>query len=391
MKANQHVIIELKTGVKCEGLLESINKEKMIIFLSNAKRTVISEDKKINEEFFSQLEISKEEIKEVKIVQFDEVETPKETPINTNINAIPQNIQHNAQNNLSKPKTYDKTDSFFDQLTPMNNQDAQFESMRYNDKNAETFDLPKNSNSGHNYNYDNNYKNRRGGNRGRGFSRGGNQNYNNYQNNNYTNQGFRGNDRGEYQGHNKAENEGSNFRRGNDGRGFNNGFNNQNRRNYNNDNYNQFPKQNQIYEHMPMSNQSFEQGIFQMNENRGFGNGKKRNLYDTSNFCGNTPNQNYGNQGGRGQNRRNFNNNLRNREGNFNNRVPNPDFNSINENNDNNENLDEGYTKSIYDKPSSSDNSKFQNLKNQPLTAYTPELLDSNVSDNNGGKSIYDK
>lgn len=372
MKANQHVIIELKTGVKCEGLLESINKEKMIIFLSNAKRTVITEDKKVNEEFFSQLEISKEEIKEVKIVQFDEVETPKETPINTNINAIPQNIQHNAQNNFTKPKTYDKTDSFFDQLTPMNKQDAQSESMRYNDKNAETFDLPKNYNSGHNYNYDNNYKNRRVGNRGRGFNNGGN--------NNYNNQGFRGNDRGEFQGYNRVGNDGSNMRRVNDGRGFGNGLYNQNRRNNNNDNYDQSPNQNQIYEPTPMQNQNFEQGGFQMNENKRFAN--RRNLYDST--------QNYGNQRGRGQNIRNFNNS-RNRGSNINSRVPNPDFNSINENNDNNENLDEGYTMSIYDKPSSSINSNFQNLKNQPLSAYVPELHDSKVSDNNEGNSIYDK
>ena len=38
MNSNQNVIIDLKTGNKCEGILVNIDKERMIINLSNAKR-----------------------------------------------------------------------------------------------------------------------------------------------------------------------------------------------------------------------------------------------------------------------------------------------------------------------------------------------------------------
>ena len=71
MNSNQQVIIELKNGTKCEGVLVNIDKERMLIKLSNAKRISVSEDWKSNEESFPQLEIAKEDIKEVKIFQFE--------------------------------------------------------------------------------------------------------------------------------------------------------------------------------------------------------------------------------------------------------------------------------------------------------------------------------
>jgi len=193
MNSNQQVIIELKSGVKCEGILVQIDKERMLIKLSNAKRISQGQDGKLIEESFPQLEIAKEEIKEVKIVQFEANTNtePKKTENSqiTNLNAIPQNLQTNAINNQNAPKTYDKTDSFFDTLTPMTNKDAQYETIRYNDKNCETFDLPKSA-MGSNYDNGTSYGSRRGGPRrggNRGGYRGGYQNYQNYYNQNHGN------------------------------------------------------------------------------------------------------------------------------------------------------------------------------------------------------------
>ncbi len=48
MNSNKQLIIELKSGTKCEGVVVMINKEKMLIKLSNAKRISHGEDGKAN-------------------------------------------------------------------------------------------------------------------------------------------------------------------------------------------------------------------------------------------------------------------------------------------------------------------------------------------------------
>ena len=194
MNSNQNVIIDLKNGNKCVGILVNIDKERMVINLSNAKRFTISENGSTKEESFPKLEISKEDIKEVKIVQFEaKEEQKKEQNQNNNLNAIPQNLQNNAEIAYNKNRSYTKGDSFFDGLTPMSNLEAKNESIRYNDKNCETFDMPKSAmNDNHS-----SFSGRRGGYRGRG-SRGGyrggrgnyNNNYNNRPNNYNNNQNF---------------------------------------------------------------------------------------------------------------------------------------------------------------------------------------------------------
>jgi hypothetical protein len=92
---------------------------------------------------------------------------------------------------------------------------------------------------------------------------------------------------------------------------------------------------------------------------------------------------------GRGNSRGFSGNNFRGRGGNRNfnnNRVPNPEFNSINENNDVNDQLDDDYNMSIYDKPVSSDLFPGQNFRTQNFTMY-----DSKSFDDNKEKSLYDK
>jgi hypothetical protein len=425
MNSNQNVIIDLKNGNKCEGILVNIDKQRMVINLNKAKRITFSNDGTSNEEFFPELEISKDDIKEVKIVQFEakdkEEVQKKELNSNNNLNAIPQNLQDNAENAYNKNRSYNAGDSFFDGLTPMSNLDAKNESIRYNDKNCETFDLPK---SAMNDNYSNFSGSRRGGfghgQRGRGnrggfnggYNRGGGyfNNNNNYRNNNYNNNNPNHHHQGNF-GNNNMRGGNPNFNRGGGQRyqgnrgGYNNNYNNnrqydqrsnfsnnsfndndnnnndriinnnnrffdrdnqnqnpRNNYNNNNNNYNQgngqgredfqFQKQNQFFGNKN-SNQNLE------NENDNFSQ-FSGSLEPERNFNGFNSQRGGGFQrgsysrGGRGQNRGGFNGNGRGRGGNNRNmqenRIPNPQFNAINENNE--DQLDDGYVMSIYDKPS---------------------------------------
>lgn len=416
MNSNQQVIIELKSGDKCEGVLVNIDKEKMLIKLSNAKRISIGEDGKTREESFPILEIAKDEIKEVKIVQFEpsanQEAKKSELGQNTSLNAIPQNLQNNALNTQNAGKSYDKTGSFFDTLTPMTNKDAQYESIRYNDKNCETFDLPKGSGGSGYYDNATSYGSRRGGQRrggNRGGYRGGYNNYrnnNNYHNNNYNNHnqnpnnnfyndnntsgiGFSANNHpnsGNYGGNFQEENQNFRGRRG----GYNNNYNNNRRHNYNNNfnnndnnnnnssfpnsnnygNYsNQFQKQAQMFgsnnnnNSIPNFQMGGEMGQPSFDTNRGnFGDYDRRGRRGQNGGFGGNIYQ------GRGGNRNKNSNN---------NRIPNPEFNSINENNDANEQLDDDYSLSIYDKPSSS----------QAFALQKPQTQNLSVYDTNAGKN----
>jgi len=397
MNSNQQVIIELKSGTKCEGILVRIDKEKMLIKLSNAKRTMQSEDGKTKEETFLNLDIAKDEIKEVKIVQFessvDQDVKKFEAAQSANLNSIPQNLQNNTLNNQDQGKSYDKIDSFFDALKPMTNKDAQYESFRYNDKNYETFDLPKNGMNGGNF--DGNY-----GNRGRGARTGGNrggyrrgyQNYNNnYSNNNYNNNynqnpnnNFNDNNHNngismEYRNNNANYNrQGQNFRGGNSGGDKNFNYNNNRRNDYNKNNNSNFP--NEAYSNYSQSNYSKQyQQQAQTFENP----------YNSRNFSITGQMQqpnfdsirgNFGNfqRGRAGQNRGFGGNNYRGRGGNRNyenNKITKSEFNSINENSEANNQLDDDYSLSIYDKLSSSIALATGKPNTQNLSAYDPNAV----------------
>jgi small nuclear ribonucleoprotein (snRNP)-like protein len=489
MTSNQNVIIDLKNGNKCEGILVNIDKERMLINLSNAKRITIAEDGSTKEESFPKLEISKEDIKEVKIVQFEAKEEPKKEQ---NANAIPQNLQNKAEETYNKNRSYNKGDDFFDGLTPMSNMDARNESIKYNDKNCETFDLDKNAMQ------DNNYRGRGGG-RGRGNRggynrRGGNYN-NNYQNNNYHNNrpnhyqqsqgGYnnnyhnnnyhnnnsyndrqsnydnrrggnnfnnRGGSRGGYNNNRQYDNR-SNFTDNFDNNSFaNNNNNNENnffdkesqnqpRNNFNNYNKsyqggnnrnnnmqnnnnpeNQFQKQAQMFGSNPnFENQSLEsegaigdmiqpnnnsnRGNF--NNNRGFQsrggfNNNRGGFVDRGGFSNRG-----GNRGGFNNNRGGFNNNRGQNRGGYNNRggrggfrdnrdhqdreetsIPNPEFNAINENND--DQLDDGYVHSIYDKPSAGGAGGNFGGNKEMQFAHPNSGGDGNFDDDEIVKSIYD-
>lgn len=385
MNSNQNVIIDLKNGNKCEGILVNIDKERMVINLSNAKKIITNDDGSKTEENHQKLEISKEDIKEVKIVQFEAKEEPPKKE--TNINAIPQNLQTNAEIAYNKNRLYNKSDSFFDGLTPMSNLDAKNESIRYNDKNCETFDLPKNQ-MNDNFSYS---SNRRGNNRGsRGNFRGNNSrrggnymgNRNNYNNNyNRNHQNFDNSNRSNYSGNTRGSY--NNFRGGSRGGYNNNQFYNQGgqRRNFNNnqyDNFNnnydqgsQFNKQQQMFGGNP--NPNFN------NDFDNFGNDSQYSGYNNqSNFGGFSQRGGNYQRGGRGQNR-----NFRGGK-NKDNRIPNPEFNALNENNE--DQLDDGYVMSIYDKPNSDVNVPQNNQKQiGSLSVYDPNLEKSEVT-----KSIYD-
>jgi len=76
------------------------------------------------------------------MVQFEpQKESTKKPDKSWSIYAIPQNLQNIALSAQNIAKTYDKPDSYFDKLEPMTNKDEQYESIQYNEKNCETFDL----------------------------------------------------------------------------------------------------------------------------------------------------------------------------------------------------------------------------------------------------------
>ena len=192
----KQVIVELQNGDKCEGVLANIDKVNLKIQLTAAKKTSGTAPTKV--ESFETLEISKADIKEIKVIQFEAKTEPKEE--SGNINAIPDNKKPlNVEQ--TKQKSYDKNESFFDTLSGATHFEARQESKNYNQKNKDTFNLPNEPERKPYYN------NRgRGGyhhNRGRGGyynnnrGRGGYNNYNNYHNNNNGNyNGRRGIGRG---------------------------------------------------------------------------------------------------------------------------------------------------------------------------------------------------
>ena len=324
MSQPQYVIVDLKNGLKCEGTLSNIDKVNMKINLLNAKKHVPDVSGKIIEESYESLEINKEDIKEVKLVQYEQKDEKK------NINAIPENKLNSLPSN-TKPKGYNKEESFFDELSPMTNMEAKNESIKYNDKNAETFNLPANSSE----------LNTNSGRGKRNFNRGGYINRGGYNNRGgYSNRGGGYSNRGGYNNRNRGgngyiSNNNNGYSNSNNGYGNDNGYNgyrnNNDNNGYNNNGYN---------------NQGNFNGPYRGNRggNRGgFNRGGYQNYQNQGNFSNpnynNFPNSNANTNPIQGQ----F------QEQNYNN-TPNPS--KVNNNNlgENNFTAQDGKERSIYDK-----------------------------------------
>jgi hypothetical protein len=291
--SKKYVIVELNDGFKVEGVLTDVDKTNFTIHITEATKYRTDEKgNNIPEKLTStELKISKADIKEVKLVQYDQLSSQKQTeertlPQMNSVQGLPNQYTGLPMTQLPKLKDfankYDKKD-FFDSLSVANNKDQIKQTIRDNEKNKETFNLPERE-----YN-NNNFQGNRGGykRRGRGGqNRGGN--YNNYNTNNNNRFGL--------------DNEMNN----------NNAFNNFN-------NFNNYPRR----------------GGYKFEGNRGgnrggFNNGGRG-----------------GNRGGRGN--RNFNN-----YNNFNNMNNNSNMNSYGGNNfntfnDDNDDKCEERGKSIYD------------------------------------------
>ena len=192
MSDSKFVIVDLHDGFKCEGNLINIDKEKMIIVLGNVRKFKIENNLTTQETKHNELMIPKSQIKEVKMVQTEnDIVSPSVTPNQTvikdskteekktevNPNAIPKNLEK------AKHTGHYQKNEFFDDLNTITSQDSKNETIRYNEKNAETFNITESSQDYRQKNYSNN---RGGGGRGRGYKNNYNNNYNNR--NNYNNQ-----------------------------------------------------------------------------------------------------------------------------------------------------------------------------------------------------------
>jgi hypothetical protein len=263
----------------------------MKVVLSNAKKYTTDESGNPKEENFANLEVPKDDIKEVKLVQYE--------PETKNVNAIPENRQ-NLQSGVAKPRTYDKDESFFDSLIPMNNREAKNETIKYNEKNMETFNLTEeqlyNSNSG--------YRGRgrgrgRGGNY-RGNNRGGGKTFNNnYGNNNYNNNNYNYsnnyNDEGNnYRNQGRGGYQNNNYRGGNRGSyGSNRGYGSNNRGGYgsgnrgnyggynnnNNNNRGGYYKKSNNFDDLNEDNSLYTNNLYQQ-QGEGMNYGQEKSIYD---------------------------------------------------------------------------------------------------------------
>jgi len=194
-----------------------VDKIKFTIHISQAHKFKVEENNVVEEKLESnELDIAKQDIKEVKLVQYDQLTKQKLTETRD----IPLNQSNNPFNALPSNKLSQKTDKnkhyekqgFFDELGTLSNRETIKQTIKDNEKNSETFNLPQKSNTGYNRNYNNynnnnynnnyhrgGYQNRRGGNRGnRRFFNNNNNNYNNnnYNNNNYNNNNYNNYNRG---------------------------------------------------------------------------------------------------------------------------------------------------------------------------------------------------
>lgn len=221
MKDNKEkiVLLTLNDNSKVEGILIKIDKENLKIILDNGKITFSNG----TVETFTKREISKSDIKEIRLIEEKEKEKEKEKidqekkeskPIL--FNEIPLNIQEKYAKEGSK---YNK-DGFFDSLTISNNTDNLKEIRTYNDKNTDTFGAESNhfkgswtnrkkkynnnNNQYHNYKsgYNNDY-NSYGNKNKSSYNTNSNYNYNQYGNSQsqYNNNGYKNHNSNSYEGY----------------------------------------------------------------------------------------------------------------------------------------------------------------------------------------------
>ena len=190
VQESKDVIINLKNGDKISGKLISIDKVNLKIKLIQATKTF--KDTTKPNETFENLEISKNEISEIKLVKYEQqnlFKTVKEDE--KNVNAIPENkIPQNKEQ--TKQKTYDKNESFFDHLKISTKANVKMESKNYNEKNKDTFGLKDNENYHQNFRGTFNSYNHGHSNRGQRGKKKYQVNYNNYNSGNF----LRGSNRG---------------------------------------------------------------------------------------------------------------------------------------------------------------------------------------------------
>lgn len=183
MKDNKEkiVLLTLNDNSKVEGILIKIDKENLKIILDNGKITFSNR----TVETFTKREISKSDIKEIRLIEEKEKEKEKEKidqekkeskPIL--FNEIPLNIQEKYAKEGSK---YNK-DGFFDSLIISNNTDNLKEIRTYNDKNTDTFGAESNHFKGSWTNRKKKYNNNN--NQYHNYKSGYNNDYNSYGNKN---------------------------------------------------------------------------------------------------------------------------------------------------------------------------------------------------------------
>jgi small nuclear ribonucleoprotein (snRNP)-like protein len=110
----QYVIVEMKDELRCEGVLEQIDKVNLLIYLANAKTYLIGEKGEIIPKgTFESLKLNKGDIKVIKLVQIDKskkIEPVKEE--HSGIKPIPKTEAEATP--IQKP--YEK-DNFFDNMS----------------------------------------------------------------------------------------------------------------------------------------------------------------------------------------------------------------------------------------------------------------------------------
>lgn len=122
MEHNFHALVELYSGLKCEGRITHVDKTNMKIIMTNVTRYSSSQnDENINKEYFPELTLDKEEIKEVRKMNYES---------HSHINfPVPDNIKIKHK----------YSDGFFDNLNVLSHDEAANENYKYNEKNQETF------------------------------------------------------------------------------------------------------------------------------------------------------------------------------------------------------------------------------------------------------------
>ena len=120
-------LIELNNGFKCEGRIAYVDKIKMQITMINATRYCSETKEKINKEFFPELIIKKDDIKEINKICYEH-----------HSHSLPNSISNIPYHHKNHEVTF-LNDGFFDNLEILTHEEAAIENNKYNQKNRETF------------------------------------------------------------------------------------------------------------------------------------------------------------------------------------------------------------------------------------------------------------